>query len=66
MKLVFQQQHLQMFGPKVNIMFSNIWVKITHIYVRKLLIAVARYNVNPYSAGIDFNRQNLTSLDVRF
>ena len=23
-------------------------------------------NVNPYSAGIDFSRQNLTSVDVRF
>ena len=22
--------------------------------------------VNPYSAGIDFSRQNLTSVDVRF
>ena len=22
--------------------------------------------INPYSAGIDFNRQNLTSTDVRF
>ena len=22
--------------------------------------------INPYSAGIDFNRQNLTSVDVRF
>ena len=22
--------------------------------------------LNPYSAGIDFNRQNLTSVDVRF
>ena len=24
------------------------------------------FNVNPYSAGIDFSRQNLTSVDVRF
>ena len=23
-------------------------------------------NANPYSAGIDFSRQNLTSVDVRF
>ena len=23
-------------------------------------------NINPYSAGIDFSRQNLTSVDVRF
>ena len=22
--------------------------------------------INPYSAGIDFSRQNLTSVDVRF
>ena len=24
------------------------------------------FNLNPYSAGIDFSRQNLTSVDVRF
>ena len=24
------------------------------------------YGFNPYSAGIDFSRQNLTSVDVRF
>ena len=25
-----------------------------------------RPKINPYSAGIDFGRQNLTSVDVRF
>ena len=24
------------------------------------------HNINPYSAGIDFSRQNLTSVDVSF
>ena len=23
-------------------------------------------NINPYSAGTDFSRQNLTSVDIRF
>ena len=32
----------------------------------KLEIQRVKYNVNPYSAGIDFRRQNLTSVDVRF
>ena len=26
----------------------------------------ATLRINPYSAGIDFSRQNLTSVDVRF
>ena len=26
----------------------------------------ADLDINPYSAGIDFSRQNLTSVDVRF
>ena len=27
---------------------------------------VVKLSLNPYSAGIDFSRQNLTSTDVRF
>ena len=31
-----------------------------------ILVDVSALRVNPYSAGIDFSRQNLTSVDVRF
>ena len=27
---------------------------------------ISKFYLNPYSAGIDFSRQNLTSVDVRF
>ena len=47
------------------------WVNIIQIWenggqdFQILLIDVAFY-LNPYSAGIDFSRQNLTTVDVRF
>ena len=33
---------------------------------KKFHILSAVFTINPYSAGIDFSRQNLTSVDVRF
>ena len=56
-----QHQHCQMFGLQVYE-----YSFFTHF---KLWIAVARHSfkwVNSYSAGIDFSRQNLTSVDVKF
>ena len=38
------------------------------ILIKKIIIfqsIAAWLNVNPYSAGIDFSRQNLTSVDVK-
>ena len=37
-------------------------------YIRFLTFVFAHClsSLNPYSAGIDFSRQNLTSADVRF
>ena len=36
--------------------------KITEVSI----VIIRALGVNPYSAGIDFSRQNLTSADVRF
>ena len=35
-------------------------------YNRDLCVVDWTLNINSYSAGIDFGRQNLTSVDVRF
>ena len=40
-------------------------VNETHLQVGENLNKL-RIKVNSYSAGIDFSRQNLTSVDVRF
>ena len=40
--------------------------KLTKINFGIIRKHVRFVRVNPYSAGIDFSRQNLTSVDVRF
>ena len=49
---------------------KNYFVDLVVFYfVRNLLETVygsTSIRVKPYSAGIDFSRQNLTSVDVRF
>ena len=40
---------------------------ITDLFATRIIYLKKRYteiNLNPYSAGIDFSRQNLTSVDV--
>ena len=34
-------------------------------YVVRVCLVLSVASINPYSAGIDFRRQNLTSVDVR-
>ena len=43
------------------------WWKLTYFYISwaELIAKYVLCNINPDSAGIDFSRQNLTSVDVR-
>ena len=34
--------------------------------IKTTIVVLSTLRVNPYSAGIDFSLQNLTSVDVRF
>ena len=61
MNLVFKHQNLQIFGLKLN----EIWGNFQLLKVSETLDYFF-WRFNPYNAWIDFSRQNLTSVDVRF
>ena len=64
--------HLHLFGLKINkfIMSSFHPLEVvsraseTQLQMGEFFFSI--YLFNSYSAGIDFSRQNLTSVDVRF
>ena len=43
-----------------NIIASN----VNHTAIRMITTVTVNFSINPYSAGIDFSRQNLTSIDM--
>ena len=57
-------RHLIHFGMGIGV---QTWARFFLILLKYILIEnLERPTFNPYSAGIDFSRQNLTSVDVRF
>ena len=50
---------------RMTTLLMNNHVTIMNLNARKMP-RNSRRRFNPYSAGIDFSRQNLTSVDVRF
>ena len=54
------------FGEKARAMQVTVWAKKHEAFdPNNVLMLWKRRNSNPYCAGIDFSRQNLTSADVR-
>ena len=68
---MFRHEHLQFCGLKLKKYISNFHrrevvgrASETHLLSENYFFLIQWFN--PYSAGIDFSRQNLTSVDVRF
>ena len=59
-EMAFKMVHFQGF-PRTLAKFKHFQGLEKIIYHSRLFTAF-----NPYSAGIDFSRQNLTSVDIRF
>ena len=60
MNIILRSQSLRVY------VIYRLYADIFNTKTNKMHTVLFIENINPYSAGIDFSRQNLTSVDVRF
>ena len=61
----FENKNNQM-GYRLEIFGIIIFVALYKLFLQIQMCMILELTHNPYSAGIDFSRQNLASVDVRF